>query len=388
MAKKKKVAKVGAIDLGDIRGFLNKKAGNKVAFDLREENPADVKYWIPTGSTWLDSIICRGRKAGIPGGRVVEIAGLSSTGKSYMAMQIAANAQKMGMPVVYFDSEAAVNTDFVEKAGVDTESLIYVTPDWLEQCLEMVEDLMAQYPGQRMLFILDSLAACPAKADVDGDMNPNSSVGVVARIMSKAFKKTAVALSQNECTFIILNQLKTNITAISKAPMGGKYLTDGERYTTPGGKSPEYFASCRIWLTKSNAKKLQVTDEKGFKIGSHVKARLHKSRFGTEHRTCEFKILWGDEVGIQDEESLIEAIKPSSYITLGKWNSLEYADGTSQKWQGDSGFVKLMKEDEKFRSRVDEILEEEVIMKFDRREGDASNYYDPEPEEKDKKEAS
>ena len=104
MARVKKL-KAGKLSIGDMRKLINKKAGQNVAHDLTDENPTEVKQWIPTGSRWLDSIICRGRRAGIPVGKVTEIAGLEATGKSYMAAQIAANAQQMGMDIIYFDSE-------------------------------------------------------------------------------------------------------------------------------------------------------------------------------------------------------------------------------------------------------------------------------------------
>ena len=103
MPRGKKI-KAGKLSIGDMRKLINKKVGQNVAHDLTAENPTEVKQWIPTGSRWLDSIVCRGKRAGVPVGKVTEIAGLESTGKSYMAAQIAANAQEMGMDIVYFDS--------------------------------------------------------------------------------------------------------------------------------------------------------------------------------------------------------------------------------------------------------------------------------------------
>ena len=104
--------KAGKVSISDMRKLINKKAGGNVAFSLKETNPTQVEEWIPTGSRWLDSIICRGRLAGIPLGKIVEIAGLEGSGKSYMAAQVAANAQKMGIDVVYFDSESAIDQVF------------------------------------------------------------------------------------------------------------------------------------------------------------------------------------------------------------------------------------------------------------------------------------
>jgi len=118
MAKKQKP---GRLSIDQMRKLINKKAGQEVAVDLADESNATiVKQWIPTGSRWLDSIICRGKMGGIPLGKVTEIAGLESSGKSYMATQIAANAQRMAIDVVYFDSESALDFDFLEKSGCDT----------------------------------------------------------------------------------------------------------------------------------------------------------------------------------------------------------------------------------------------------------------------------
>ena len=116
MARSSKT-KAGKLSIDQMRQLINKKAGIEVAHNLTEDNPTQVKDWIPTGSRWLDSIICRGQLAGIPVGKVVEIAGLESSGKSYMAAQVAANAQKMGIDVVYFDAESAIDSVFLERVG-------------------------------------------------------------------------------------------------------------------------------------------------------------------------------------------------------------------------------------------------------------------------------
>lgn len=374
MMSKSKETKAGKIDVGELRKSLNSKLKGAV-YDLREENPTDVKEWISTGSTWLDAIVAKGKLAGIPVGKIIEIAGLQATGKSYLAAQIAGNAQKQGITPVYFDAESALNSEFLEKAGCNLENLIYVQPPDLESVFETMETLMSTSEA-KFLFIIDSLAATPTKVDIEGTFNPNERIGVKAALLSKAFQKITTPLAQRECTLIMLNQLKVNIKATSEAPMGGKYLTDSQKYNTPGGSSPDFFTSVRIWLTKSFAKDSMVYDEKGYQIGSHVKARIEKSRFGTQNRVAEFKILWGDTVGVLNEESILEAIKgKTEHLESGVWNKLTYADGTVEKWQGlEEGFVKLMKTNEKFRTRVMEIFDYEVIQKFDKKLGDAKDF--------------
>ena len=155
MAKISKLKK-GALDIASIRGIINKKAGREVAHSLQDNNPTEVNEWIPTGSRWLDAIICKGRAAGIPVGKISEIAGLPGTGKSFLAAQIAGNAQKMGIDVVYFDSESAIDPSFMERAGCDLDRLMYVQAASVEFVLETIEELLAT--GNKWLFIWDSLA--------------------------------------------------------------------------------------------------------------------------------------------------------------------------------------------------------------------------------------
>lgn len=358
------VAKAGKISISSMRDIINKKAGMAVAHNLTSENPTEVKEWIPTGSRWLDSIICKGKLAGIPVGKVVEIAGLEATGKSYMAAQIAANAQKMGIDVAYFDSESAIDPSFLEKTGCDVENLLYVQATSVEFVLETIEELLGSSEN-KWLFIWDSLALTPAISDIEGDFNPQSSMAVKARILAKGMSKLTVPIANSQSTFLVLNQLKANITRNPSEALTTPLVT-------PGGKAMIYAYSLRIWLTGRKAKASFVVDDKGFRIGSEVKVKLEKSRFGTQGRQCTFKILWGDEIGVQDEESWFEAIK-DHLDRAGSWYSLKYEDGTEQKFQPSRWTEAL--EDDKFRKRVLRIMDEEVIQKFHTREGDAKSFY-------------
>ena len=358
--------------MADMRKLINKRAGMTVAHNLNEENPTEVTDWIPTGSRWLDSIICKGKLAGIPVGKVTEIAGLEATGKSYMAAQVAANAQKKGIDVIYFDSESAIDPSFLEKAGCDVSTLLYVQAQSVEFVLETIEDLLANNEN-RMLFIWDSLALTPAISDVEGDFNPQSSMAVKARILAKGMSKLTVPIANSQSTFLVLNQLKSNIT---RSP--SEALTTP--YVTPGGKAMIYAYSLRVWLTGRKAKASFVLDESGFRIGSEVKVKLEKSRFGTQGRQCNFKILWGTEdIGVQDDQSLFEAIKGSNYMTSsGAWYSLEMSDGKAVKFQPSKWDEKM--KDPAFKQRVYDVMDEEVIQKFDKRLGKAEDFYEQEDE--------
>ena len=367
MAKFGTKSKTGKLNIEEMRKLINKKSGMDVAYRLDEDNPTEVKDWIPTGSRWLDGIICKGQLAGIPVGKVTEIAGLESTGKSYMAAKIAANAQKMGIDVIYFDSESAIDPAFLARAGCDLGTLLYVQAQSVEFVLETIEDLLANNEN-RMLFIWDSLALTPAVSDIEGDFNPQSSMAVKARILAKGMSKLTVPIANTQSTFLVLNQLKTNIT---RSP--SEALTTP--FVTPGGKAMIYSYSLRIWLTKRKAKASFVLDDKGFRIGSECKVKLEKSRFGTQGRQCAFKILWGTEnVGVQDEESWLDAIKGSPHLTSsGAWYSLTMKDGSVKKFQPSRWMTSM--EDEDFKIRVLEIMDEEVVQKFDQRDGDADDFY-------------
>lgn len=375
MARSKKSNGAGKLSITQMRDLINKKAGLNVAHDLNEENPTEVKEWIPTGSRWLDSIICRGQLAGIPVGKVVEIAGLEATGKSYMAAQVAANAQKLGIDVIYFDSESAIDPTFLERAGCDLNNLLYVQATSVEFVLETIEELLGSNDN-RMLFVWDSLALTPSVSDVEGDFNPLSSMAVKARILAKGMSKLTVPIANSQSTFLVLNQLKTNITRSPSEAMTTPYMT-------PGGKAMIYAYSLRIWLTGRKAKASFITDDKGFRIGSEVKVKLEKSRFGTQGRQCNFKILWGDAIGVQDEESWFDAIHSSPRLArAGAWFSLLDSNGEAvgPKFQASKWTERL--QDPEFRKTVMEIMDDEVIMKFDKREGNAADFYE-ENEEKD-----
>ena len=370
MPKKTKTS-AGKISLADMRNAINKRAGMNVAHDLNDENPTEVTQWIPTGSRWLDSIVCKGKYAGIPVGKVSEIAGLEATGKSYMAAQIAANAQKMGIDVVYFDSESAIDPSFLTNAGCNLNSLLYVQAQSVEFVLETIEELLAS--ENQFLFIWDSLALTPAITEVEGSFDPMSQMAMKARILARAMSKLTVPIANANATLLVLNQLKTNITRSPSEAMTTPYVT-------PGGKAMNYTYSLRVWLTGRKAKASFVLDDNGFRIGSEVKVKLEKSRFGTAGRQCNFRILWGgDDIAIQDDESLFDAVSGSDRILRsGAWYTMVFDDGTTEKFQA-AKWVEKMQND-KFRQQVYKIMDEEVIRKFDTRQGNAADFYDSEEE--------
>ena len=358
----------GRLSIADMKKLVNKSAGANVAFSLKDENPTEVNEFIPTGSKWLDGIIRRGKWGGIPVSKISEIAGLEATGKSYMAAQVAANAQKLGIDVIYFDSESAIDPSFLENAGCDLENLLYVQAQSVEFVLETIENLLANNDS-KMLFIWDSMAMTPSISDIASDFNPLSTMAVKPRILSKGMAKLVQPIANKKATLLILNQLKTNITRRPSEAMTTPYFT-------PGGKALAYAYSLRVWLTARKGKASFIYDDKGFRIGTEVRAKIEKSRFGTQGRECSFKIIWGGEdIFIMDKESWFEAVKSSEYLTnAGAWFTLHYKDGKTVKFQTKQWNEKL--EDKKFYNRVIELMEQEIVLKFDKREGKAADFYD------------
>jgi len=288
-----------------------------------------------------------------------------------MAAQIAANAQKTGKLIIYFDSESAIDPDFLMRAGCDLNRLMYIQAASVEFVLETVEELLGA-ADEQLVFIWDSLALTPSISDVEGDFNPQSSMAVKARILAKGMSKLIIPIADKQATFLVLNQLKTNIPSGPNA----RIIAMTTPYMTPGGKAMHYSYSLRIWLTGRTSKAAFIEDEKGFRIGSEVKVRLEKSRFGTQGRNCVFRILWGTEtVGIRDEESWFDAVKGSDYLTsAGAWYTLTMPSGYTKKFQP-SKWTELITSDEEFKANVITLMDEEVVQKFHNREGDAKDFY-------------
>ena len=373
--------KAGNSLVSDLRSELNKAAKENIAYDLHGDNPTDVKTWISTGSTLLDYIISNRRDGGIPVGKLTTIAGESASGKSLVVTQILANTQKMGGVAVYIDTENAASPDFMEQLGLDTKNnFMYVQPGTIEEVFETIERLIGlirvKAPDRLVCIVWDSVAGTPVKAEIEGDYDPNSRIGLTAKALAKGMRKVTEALGKEQIAVVFTNQLKTNIPSGPNA----RIVAMTTPYMTPGGKAMHYSYSLRIWLTGRKAKSAFIEDDKGFRIGSEVKVKLEKSRFGTQGRNCAFRILWGTEdIGVRDEESWFDAVKSSEHLTsAGAWYTLKMPDGYEKKFQP-SKWTELIHADEEFKNNIIKLMDEEVVQKFDRREGSAEQFYaDPE----------
>lgn len=362
----KKETAPGKMSIDEVKKLINKDAGSTIAFSANDkDSPNNVPYWIPTGSRLLDSIICKGKLAGIPGGKITEIAGLEGVGKSFLAQIIAANAQKMGLKVLYFDSESALDPAFSAELGCNIDEMIYVQPPSLEKAFEMMEKVLAQ-SVDRWLFIIDSYANTPTESTIEGSFDPTSSMALGARISTRAMQKLTLPLANHHSTLLVLNQLKTNI---AKTPAEAILFP----YFAPGGKALHFAYSLRIWLTKPRNKDAFIHDEKGYKIGSEVKVKLEKSRFGSEARVCSFKLLWGSSTnsGIQDKESWWPVIKNSARV-IKHGHRFELEGTGITFWEKD--WMDALKEEVVLNKAI-AILDEVLIENFAKKLGEAKEHY-------------
>ena len=236
--------------------------------------------------------------------------------------------------MVYFDAESAIDPDFLTKCGIDTgvTDFMYVQAVSVEKRLETIEDLMSRYPETQFFFVWDSIAATSSEKELESDFNPQSTMAVKPRIFAKAFPKLTIPLANQQCTLLLINQLKTNITSNVAEAMTTPFIA-------PGGKAIEYFSSMRIWLTKRKAKASYVQDDSGLRIGSEVKVKIEKSRFGSEGRTCGLR-FFGVKMLVFKMKNL--GWKRCDYLVLigskpGAWNKLIARDGKEFKFQELSG---------------------------------------------------
>jgi RecA/RadA recombinase len=336
-----------------MRGSLNKKIGKEVAFDVSLRNPAAVTKWISTGSTILDLSIEPGKIAGIPVGRITEMAGLEASAKSYLAACIAKNAIKQhDMTIVYFDSESSIDAEFWRKMGLDIEEIVYVQALNVEFVLETIEHYLSEF-SQPMLFIWDSLAATSAKAVLAADFNPNANVGVKARVLSSGVPRLLIPLANHGSAFLVLNQLRDNLNLDQRSDRLAN------PFIAPGGKAMAFLYSLRIWLTKRQGKDTKILDDGGNIIGTTIRTQFKKSRFGSEGRKAEFSILWGGpKIVIQDEESWLLFLKENGSPNLtsgGPWNTLTGEGGFEKKFQKASWVEELR--EPKFRKAALDALE-------------------------------
>ena len=295
MAKTNEKEKLNADALDETLKQIQKLFGKGAVMRLGEREAVDVDA-IPSGSLLLDEALGVG---GYPKGRIIEIFGPESSGKTTLALHAIAECQKNGGRAAFIDAEHAIDPIYAKNLGVDINELILSQPDNGEQALEIAEMLAAS--GSINLIVVDSVAALVPQAELDGEMG-DSSVGLQARLMSKAMRKIAGVLNKKECAVIFINQLREKV--------GVMY---GNPETTSGGRALKFYASIRIDIRRTEAIK-QGSDI----IGNTCRVKIVKNKVSPPFKQCEIDIIYGQ--GISKEAEVLDRAVELGYIKkAGAW---------------------------------------------------------------------
>ena len=314
---------------------IEKQFGKGAVIRMGERASRDIQV-IPTGCLDLDMALGVG---GLPRGRVVEIYGPESSGKTTVALHVVAEAQKMGGVAAFIDAENALDPVYARKLGVDVDQLYVSQPDTGEQALEICEALVRS--GAIDIVVIDSVAALVPKAEIDGEMG-DSFAGLQARLMSQALRKLTGIVNKTNSTCIFINQLREKV--------GVMY---GNPETTPGGRALKFYASVRIDIRRGEQLKDGTTV-----VGNRTKAKIVKNKVAPPFRTAEFDILYGE--GISTEGSLLDnAVALDIIHKSGAW----FSYGDQRIGQGRENTRKFLKENPEIAAEIDKLVRAELMGK-------------------------
>ena len=307
---------------------IDKSFGKGSIMRLGDESRPPVAV-IPTGSTALDIALGIG---GLPRGRVVEIFGPESSGKTTVALHAVANAQKAGGNAAFIDAEHALDPVYAKALGVDIDNLLVSQPDTGEQALEIADMLIRS--GGLDIIVIDSVAALVPKAEIEGEMG-DSHVGLQARLMSQALRKITGALSATGTTAIFINQLREKIGVFFGSPE-----------TTTGGKALKFYASVRI-----DVRRTQTLKDGDQPVGNRTKAKVVKNKMAPPFKQAEFDILYGQ--GISREGGLLDLGVDNGIIRKsGAW----FTYGTDQLGQGKENSRNFLKDNPELAREIEDKI--------------------------------
>ena len=343
--KKKEEASIDMIEgqkkaLDTALEHIQKKYGKGAVMRLDDSSKLDIEA-IPTGSISLDIATGIG---GVPKGRVVELFGPESGGKTTLALHIAAEAQKAGGTVAFIDAEHALDPSYARKIGVDTKTLLISQPDSGEQALEICSELASS--GAVSLIVVDSVAALTPDAEIRGEMG-DSHVALQARLMSQALRKITSTLGRTKTTVIFINQLREKVG-----------IMFGNPETTPGGRALKFFSSMRIEI-----RKIDILKNGDKMVGNHVRAKIVKNKVAPPFRTAEFDIRYG--TGIDKFADILEcAVNYKIVEKSGAW----YRYDGDYIGQGKDKAVAFLKDNEAVREEIENKINEAIITELSEEE--------------------
>lgn len=309
---------------------IEKQFGKGAVMRMGQTQTMKVDF-IPTGSLSLNLALGIG---GLPRGRIIEMYGPESSGKTTVALHCIAEGQKLGGNVAFIDVEHALDPVYAAALGVDVDSLLVSQPDTGEQALEITEALVRS--GAIDVIVVDSVAALVPKAEIEGEMG-DSHVGLQARLMSQALRKLTGAISKSNCVAIFINQLREKVGVLFGSPE-----------VTPGGRALKFYSSVRI-----DIRKIETLKVNGEMIGSHTRARVVKNKIAPPFREAEFDIMYGK--GISREGELVDlGVQADVIQKAGAW----FSYGDKRLAQGRDNVKELLKNDPELAAEIEKKIME------------------------------